>query len=555
MNKFLVLTKVFLKNTAEALIQKDKKKLPKTIALLVLMAAAFVPMVAAFVTMAAQSYSSLVSMNQEGYILVIGVLGASMVIFIFGIFYVMSIFYFSLDIEKLLPLPLKPSTILGAKFAVVVIYEYLTELVFLLPIMITFGVMSRVGIVYYLYALVIFLALPVVPLVIAAFISMIVMRFTPFAKNKDMFNTIAGVFVLVISIGINIFFQRFGANHQNPEEMMLLLTQGNNSLINTMSNFIPSAKLAVNALVFSGEIRGLINVLLFLIVTIALLLILLVLGEVLYFKGVIGISQSSSKRKKLSREEFEESTVQSSVLKSYLLKELRLLFRTPSYFMNCVLMNFLFPAILLIPVFSQPDVLKSISSVRAAVNAESLPGYMIAIAFGVMMFISVANPTACTSISREGQNIFVCKYLPISYKKQIIAKALSAVLLNFIGLGLVIVTAMLMLIPPVYLLLQAIVLAVLITVFDAFLGILVDLSFPKLHWDTEQRAVKQNMNVVIVMLLGMVIGGITILGIVMLELNIWVSFGILAAVYGMLDILLYWLISTYGVKTFSKLQA
>jgi ABC-2 type transport system permease protein len=555
MNKFLALTKVLLKSTGEALVQRDKKKLPKTIALLVLMAAAFMPMVAAFVAMAATSYSSLVQMNQEGYILVMGVSAASLIVFFFGIFYVMSTFYFSLDIEKLLPLPLKPSTILGAKFTVVVIYEYLTELILLLPIMITFGVMSEAGIVYYLYSIIIFLALPIVPLVFAAFISMVIMRFTPFAKNKDVFNIIAGIFGLFIAIGFNLVFQRMGANNQNPQNMILLLTQGNNSLVNTMTNAIPSAKLAVNALVFSGGIKGLVNILLFLIVTIALLLILLVLGEALYFKGVIGITQSSSKRKKLSKEEFEENTTQSSAIKSYLFKELKLLFRTPAYFMNCVLMNFLFPVILLIPIFSQPDIMKYLGTVRNVLNAESLPGYVIAAAFGVIMFISVANPTACTSISREGQNIFVCKYLPISYEKQIMAKALSAILLNFIGVGLIIVVAMVMLIPPVYVLLQVIVLAVLITVFDAFLGILVDLSFPKLQWDTEQRAVKQNMNVVIVMLLGFAIGGLTIFGIMVLGFNIWISFGILVALFGLLDILLYWLISTYGIKTFKKLQA
>jgi ABC-2 type transport system permease protein len=555
MNKFLALTKVLLKNTGEGLVQKDKKKLPKTIALLVLIAVGFLPMVAGFVAMAASSYSSLVQMNQEGYILVMGVSAASLVIFVFGIFYVMSTFYFSLDVEKLLPLPLKPSTILGAKFTVVVIYEYLTELIFVLPIMITFGVMSGAGVVYYLYSLIIFLALPVVPLVIAAFISMVVMRFTPFAKNKDAFNTVAGVIGLAIALSLNAFFQRMGGSGQDPEQLMLLMMQGNNSMINTMSNLIPSAKLAVNALVFSAGLKGVVNILLFLVVSVAALLILLILGEALYFKGVIGITQSPSRRKRLSNKELEESTAQSSALKSYVLKELKLLFRTPAYFMNCVLVNLLFPVVLMIPVFSQPEILNSLGTVRNMVNSENMPGYIIAAAFGAIIFITLTNPTASTAISREGQNLFVCKYLPISYKKQIMAKVLSAVLLNFIGLGLIIATAMIILIPPVYLLLQIIVLAVLVTIFSAFIGILVDLSFPKLQWDTEQRAVKQNMNVLIVMLLGYVIGGLIIFCIIASGLNAWISFGILTVLFGLLDILLYWLIGTYGVKTFRKLQA
>jgi ABC-2 type transport system permease protein len=555
MNKFFSLVKVLFKSTGEGLIQKDKKKLPKTIALLVLMAVGFLPMVAAFVAMAASSYSSLVQMNQEGYILVMGVSAASLVIFVFGIFYVMSTFYFSTDIENLLPLPLKPSTVLGAKFTVVLIYEYITELVFLLPIMITFGVMSKAGILYYLYSIIVFLTLPIVPLVMASFLSMVVMRFAPFAKNKDAFNTIAGVFGLFIAIGFNLVFQRLGANNQDPSQLVALMTQGDNSLIATMSKAFPTAKLAVNALVFNGDLKGLVNILLFIVITIALLFILLLLGEALYFKGLIGISQAASKRKKLSKEEFDESTTQSSSLKAYLVKELRLLFRTPAYFMNCVLMNLLFPVILLIPIFSQPEITNSLGTVREFLNGSNLPGYIAAVIFGLMMFISVANPTASTAISREGGNIFISKYLPISYKKQIMAKVLSSIILNSAGLLIIIAVAMVMLIPPVTLVLQTVVLGAVVVIFSAFSGIMIDLAFPKLQWDTEQRAVKQNMNVLIEMFGGFAVAGLTVFLIIFLHLGLWASFGVLVAVYGMLDILLYWMISTMGVNMFKKLQA
>jgi ABC-2 type transport system permease protein len=467
----------------------------------------------------------------------------------------MSTFYFSSDIESLLPMPIKPSMILGSKFAVVLTYEYLTQLIFLLPIMITYGVMSGAGVLYYIYSVIVFLMLPIIPLVAAAFISIVVMRFTPFAKNKDAFTTVAGILGLFIGIGVNIVFQSLGPKMEDPNQIVELMMQGDNSLISTMTGIFPSTKLAVNALVFNAQTKGLINILLFIVVTIALLTLLLILGEALYFKGVIGISQASSKRRKLSKQEFEESTATSSSLKSYVVKELKILFRTPAYFMNCVLINFLLPVFIFIPVLTQPDILKDIDKLRGFLNAGNLPGYIIAIVFGAMMFISIANPTACTSISREGKNVFVCKYLPISYKKQILAKVISAILLNSIGLGLLIVVAMVALIPPVYLLVQMVVLSVVVTVFVSFGGVLVDLAFPKLQWDTEQRAVKQNINVLILMLIGFVIIGLTIFGIVYLKLNIWTAFAVLVALYGILDVVLYWVVSASGVKMFRKIQA
>lgn len=555
MNKFFTLTKVLFKNTGEGLIQKDKKKLPKTIGLLVLLAVGFIPMVASFVIMAASSYNSLAIINQQGVIISLGVVVTCLIVFIFGIFYVMATFYFSSDIENLLPLPLKPSTILGAKFTVVLIYEYLTELIFLLPLSVTYGVMGHYGVIFYLYTIIIFLTLPIVPLVAASFISMVIMRFLPFAKNKDAFKTIAGVLGLTVGIGFNILFQKFGASAANKEQMLQLMAMGNNSLVQTTSKLFPTAKLAVNALVFNTSTKGIVNMLLFLIVTIALLIILLVLGEALYFKGVIGISEAASKRKKLSNEELEESTIQSSALKSYTIKELKLLFRTPAYFMNCVLVSLLLPIILLIPMFSQPEIFNQLYKAREYVNGPQLPGLIIAIACGAMMFIAVTNPTACTAISREGNNLYICKYIPISYGKQLASKILSAVILNCIGLGLLIIIAMIVFIPPVYLLLQFVVIAILVILFTSFLGILIDLTFPKLQWDSEQRAVKQNINVIIMMLLGIVIAGLIFAVIVATNLSLWQAFGAVFVILGILDGILYWLINTYGISKFKKLEA
>ncbi|MFL0269129.1 putative ABC transporter permease subunit [Candidatus Clostridium radicumherbarum] len=553
MNKFLTLTKVLFKSTGESLIQKDKKKLPRTIGLLVLLAIGFIPMIISFVAMAAASYNGLATMGQEGLIISFGIVASCLIVFIFGIFYVMATFYFSSDIESLLPLPLKPSTILSAKFTVVLIYEYLTELLFMLPMCVTYGVLSSSGIVFYLYLIIVFLTLPIVPLVIASFISMIIMRFTPFAKNKDAFKTIAGILGLAIALGVNFAFQRLGSSMSNEKQMLELMTKGNNSLIQTTSSLFPTANLATTALVFNTTLNGLLNMLLYLVITIALLAVLLILGEALYFKGVIGISEAASKRKKLSSKELDESTVQSSALKSYTIKELKLLYRTPAYFMNCVLITFLLPIFLLIPLFSEKKLGLQLNAARTFLNQPVIPGVLIAIAFGVMIFVSVTNPTACTAISREGKNLFTCKYMPISYGKQIAAKLLSAIMLNLIGVGLLIIAAMVIFIPPVYLLLQLIVIAILVVLFSAFLGILIDLTYPKLDWDNEQRAVKQNMNVIITMLLGVVIAGLTIAAIIFTKLGLWQAFGAIVIVFGVLDCILYWLVSTYGVNKFKNI--
>ncbi len=151
-------------------------------------------------------------MGQEAVILGFGLSVVSVVIFFFGIFYAMGIFYFSMDVENLLPLPFKPWHIMGAKFAVVLIYEYLTELIFFVPTLIAYGIKSSGGILYYIYGVIIFLLLPIVPLVIASIINMIIMRFTNIAKNKDRFRLFGGIIAMGFGVGINIYIQKFTQN-------------------------------------------------------------------------------------------------------------------------------------------------------------------------------------------------------------------------------------------------------------------------------------------------------------------------------------------------------
>ncbi|SKA91076.1 ABC-2 type transport system permease protein [Clostridium sp. USBA 49] len=554
MSKFLILTKVLLKSSGESLVQKDKKKLPKTIAFIVLIAIAFIPMIFGFAAMAKASYEELIKINQEGLLIELVISVSNFIIFIFGFFYVLNTFYFSSDIENLLPLPLKPSIILGSKFTVVLIYEYITEIIFLLPIMIIYGVMSNIGAIYYLYLAIVFFTLPIVPLVISSIISIVIMKFIPLTKNKDLFKTVSGILGLAIGLGFNWIFQKLGSSTQNTEDMINIMMQGKNSLVGTSKTIFPNTKFAVNSMLYSGEIKGLFNIFIFLLINAVFILILLFIGEKIYFKGVIGISETSSKQRKLSKYEIKKNIKENSILRAYLIKELKILFRTPAYFMNCVVINFLFPIILFLPFLSQPDMMKELSKVRNLLNSSTLSGIVIAICFGVIMFISTSNPTASTAISREGKYIFTCKYLPISYKKQIISKVLSGVILNFIGLALLILTSSIILKPPFYLIIQITILSIIITFFTNFVGIFIDLMFPKLLWDNEQRAVKNNMNALISMILGFIILALTIGAVVWLKLNLWTAFGVLAVIYGAFDLILYFLLTSVGVKLFSKIE-
>lgn len=552
MRKMILLTKILLKNGAGADSGIGKKR--PMLLMLAVLGLAFTPLVIQLVDFIAKVYDILSGIQQEGIIFSFGLALTSFVIFFFGIFYVINTFYFAEDVENLLPLPLKSWQILGAKFLTVTLYEYLTEAIIMLPLLVVFGIKSNAGILYYLYGALVFLLLPIIPLVISSVFVMIIMRFTNTAKNKDRFKMMGGIFAIFLAIGLNTLMQRYLYNAQDAQQLQKMLLEGKNSLVEITSSLFPSARFAAQSLIDSSTLSGLAGFVLFLGITAVFFILFLHLGEFLYFKGVIGISEASARRKAINSEKLSRSVVKQSAIRAYTLKELKLLFRTPIYFINCVLINFLWPVFLLIPLFTQPEILNELDQLKGFLQDSQSAGYVLSGAFAFIIFIASTNGVTATSISREGQALFVNKYLPISYKDQIISKVLSGVLIAIIGMTTLILVAAFLLQPPIHLIILVLATGILGILFCSFAGMILDLYNPKLNWDNEQKAVKQNINVFFHMLIGMVFAGLTVMAAIFLKLNLLQCTVLLVAAYGLLDFILYKFLSIQGVKLYNKLE-
>lgn len=558
MNNYIALTKILLKNSMSGFGSSKKGKKNnriKSIALGALIFISLLPMASAIGAAVWAAYPIFKAIGQEGLIFASGLMMISMMIFFFGIFYIMNVFYFSKDTESLLPLPLRPSTIMAAKFTVTLLYEYLTELLFLAPVIIAFGIVSKAGIVYFIYSFIAFLTLPVIPLVYAGVINMILMRFTNISRNKDQLRIIGGILAMFVAIFANMKSQSFFSSFEDPAQIQALLTQGNNSLLGLMSGLFPANKILAIAMINSENIRGLVNISLYLGISILFAILYLTLGEAMYFKGLVGISETKSKRKKLTGEQFEKSVVTSSIVKSYTMKELKLLVRTPVYFINCVLMNFIWPLFLLIPMFANPHNAQGMSELQQLAKTGSYEGAVLAIAFAAILFASGSNGITATAISREGSNVFIGKYLPVSYHDQIMGKVFSGVALGFAAMLSMLAAAIYVVQPSALTILGILLTGTLGVFFTAMAGMLIDLNFPKLHWDNEQRAVKQNMNVVLLMLASIIVAAAVVIPVIVLKLNFWLVLAGLVTIFGFADAILYGLIKSAGVNLYEKIEA
>lgn len=504
MSKMISLIKVFLKTTGEEEISIGKKKMPPMLFMALMVIVMVFALGFPFAMMTSELYDTAAQIGQEGVIIGLLVSMASVMTFIFGIVYAMATLYFSRDIEYLLPLPLKPFEILGAKFSTVLIYEYITELMILLLPLGVYGVKSNAPVMYWIVMIVVLLLLPILPLVLACIINMIVMTFTNLGKHKDFLRTIGAIAAIGMGLGFSMLMQNMESMMVTEADVIEKIVSGNNSMVSIVTAIFPTSKFAAEAMVAKDPLNILGNLAVFLTITGAAIAIFFFIGNKLYFKGALGASETFSKREKLSEEQLSKSTNSTSPMKAYILKEIRMLVRTPIYFLNCVIMNFIWPLFFIIPLVTKPDIFGLIGESTNIIFNSEIQGIIIGMIVSVMIFICNTNMIACTAISREGKNLFFTKYIPMSYSQQLIAKASVGMIFDLINIVFLIVLGIVMKAPISFVIL-AVILSLMVIIASNLLGIMLDLKKPKLNWDNEAAAVKQNFTSMIAMFGAMII--------------------------------------------------
>ncbi|HAU32058.1 MAG: Conserved hypothetical membrane protein [Desulfotomaculum sp. 46_296] len=111
---------------------------------------------------------------------------------------------------------------------------------------------------------------------------------------------------------------------------------------------------------------------------------------------------------------------------------------------------------------------------------------------GVIIFMAGSNAIAATSLSREGKEFYISKYIPLAYKIQVQVKLLSAYVFGILVAVLLIIAATVLMPLKIQFIgaLLGISLVAMAPVIEA--GLLIDLARPKLERENEAQAFKQN---------------------------------------------------------------
>ncbi len=171
-------------------------------------------------------YAAYARFGQGDVTLLLGVLICQLVTLVLGFAMVVGNFYYANDLSVLIPLPFRPWEVLAGKLALLLAGEYAVQAVFFLPTLLAYGIGARVApIPYSLAALIVFLALPVIPLTLAAIPAVLLIRVLGGAKRRDTLLVAAGfLFIVLIVVGQFYFQSRLlGPGGQTNEFLQRLL--------------------------------------------------------------------------------------------------------------------------------------------------------------------------------------------------------------------------------------------------------------------------------------------------------------------------------------------
>jgi hypothetical protein len=492
---------------------------------------------------------------QPEIILTIAFLATQAVVLFFGMFYIMGSFYFSHDLDTLVPLPLKPYEVIGSKFIVVMINEYLTALPILLPPLLIYGIGMGQGLLYWIKGLLLVLAAPVIPLTIGAVIIMLIMRVINLRRNKDILAIIGGFAGLALALGFNFFIQSIPKNA--GKDFLKNMLESQSGVINAIGRKFPPSIWATFGL-SKNNLEGWGNFALFIIVSLLLLAVLLWLSNLVFYKALLAGQEVARKRKTLTSDDLNRQYgAVSSPVTAIIKREWKLLLRTPIYAINGLTGAIMGPFIVLILFFAKG----SDADAQQLMGFISNPEYAKYIALGglgLMLFTSGMNLVASTSVSREGSTLWILKMIPVSVKNQVLGKFLQSYMVSILGvLTTGIVLGVFLKLSPARLL-AVIVIGFLASVSFTALNLLLDVFHPKLTWNSEQEAMKQNLNGGLGMLVSVlvlaILAAVTVM-IIMSGVNEWAVYGILGVVSVVIGILSMLALFAVAEKKYREYEA
>lgn len=408
---------------------------------------------------------------------------------IFGFHVVLNEFYFSNDIEFILPWPLRASQVIAAKFSAAFLGENVIQFLFLAACVVGFGLGAGMNLLGCFMSVVGVFTLTILPMVYCAVISMVLMCFTGLVRNKDIIQkiTLCLVFVFLLAILAGAGFLQ----NMDIQGIVVNMASGKKNLFSVLDIIFPQVPLMIKSM----QTGSIVSFVLYLFLQAAAIGIMLLLAELLYTKGLMRLSSLPESKKVKNLDQIIGKCKKHSPAYSYFMKEVKLLMRTPAFFSHSIVVNFIWPVFVFASYQIQSKKVTVEFLTKAYAKEESgLPLFCVVFVVGVSAFLASLNSISSNAISREGKGFSFMKYIPVSYQTQWNVKTLVGILFAAAGVLVYMIPAFVLIKVPLLHILCYLLLCLLSVTFVSYMGIYIDSIQPKLVWDDEMSALRENYN-------------------------------------------------------------
>jgi ABC-2 type transport system permease protein len=409
--------------------------------------------------------------------------------FIFGVFLMISTFFFGDDMRVLIPLPLKSTEVLMSKFLVVLMDLMLISLAIILPAYILYGVRSSAGIGYWIFMVIVFLLSQVLPIMLSAIIVLPLSRLFRFRRHRDNMVYLLSALILV---GVLIFISITSRVDPNMSaEEFAKIFSSEDAILNKTAGAYPPTILVTKAL-SRPFFEGLLWLLAFIGLHVVALGVFLFFGDKFYYSVYSSLQENFAKRTALKEGEITDLMgIQNSKFAALHRREWWYFLKVPAFAFNGFGNVLVFPILLVIAaVAGQTDQLGQMLDQFQQYKPLFVPvGALVAAVAGGI------NGLASSMFSREGDLIRELKALPVDVNEIVKVKFLHIETLSLIGPAFGAVALSLILGLSFVEALVVFAVGALTLTFLNILQMIIDSIKPILEWENPQRAMKQNVNV------------------------------------------------------------
>lgn len=396
-------------------------------------------------------------------------------LFLFSIFETKSELFECRDNELLLSMPIKPLDITLSRVCVVLILNYLEELIILGPAVVIYFLFSF-DIVGVLGSLLVFLILPPLATALASGVGYIIALISKRVKRKSFIAVLLTVaFLLVYFYFVNVL----------SESMENIISIGETILVNMGE---------APVLLFIGNTVFFKPLPLILFILISALVCTAVFAFISkHYIGIVTASHSSS-NKKYKAVKSEKKSLTSALTR----KELSRFFSSATYMLNGGI-GLIFSLGISVFILIKKSMIFEIAE---SLELTSSPVELIApIMISVLVMMQSMNMISASALSLEGKSFWIPKSMPVTAREALLSKSLAQ---TVITLPVCLVSAVLLAIASgadFKYFVMFILITLASNVFFALLGLALNVAFPKFSFTNEAEVVKQSMPVFLTMTL------------------------------------------------------